>query len=132
MPAASLGNFDFAVFKGPPYHLERAHLLTETRPGVDSFDVWNVGEWGDKFEVNTIAVYDTYADALAGVAAYDESVADAGLALELNGVAVANYTFKVFAVEARAKKVITAITADDGTQYGAIVEAKWTLAAIAD
>lgn len=132
MPAATLGDFDFSVYKGPPYHLERAHLITETRPGYDGFDVWNIGSWGDKFEVNTIAVYDTYDNAVAAVADYDDSVADTGLDLEVNGVAVAGYTFKVFSVEAKARKVIKAITADDGTEYGAIVEAKWTLAAIED
>lgn len=132
MPSASLGDFDFAVYQGPPYTLEVAHLLTETRPGIDGYDVWNIGEWGEKFEARTIAVFDTYANAVTEKLAYDASIALAGLVLELNGVAVANYTFKVFAVEAKAKRVIAAIAGGSGTTYGAIIEAKWTLSAIAD
>lgn len=134
MPAAKLGNFEFAVYKGPPYTLYRAHLVTEVRAygGVDGNDIWNIGEWGDKFEANTIAVYDDYDDAIAGKIEYDNSIADTGLALEVQGVAVAGYTFKVFAVEAKAKRVIKAITADDGTEYSAIVEAKWMLSSIRD
>jgi hypothetical protein len=127
MPRAQLGELTFDVWQGT-IKLPQAHLFTETRPGVAAFNAWNVGSWGNPFEVRTLkAVTDLLAaQDLRDI--YAATIQLGGLALVLEGeIAFADYLFKVLddsEFEYFAGKSHVA-----GTSFSMIVEGRWRLAA---
>lgn len=131
MIAATLGNFNFVVWNGPPYDLPMAHLYTETRPGVRGFNCWNVGEWGDPFQVNTIAVAATHNDAIDIKVLFDGALALGALTLTYRSVPIVDYLFKVLnGSKHSAGTSAHAHCAGNGTQYKGLVDSKWVLAAM--
>lgn len=130
MAAATLGSFGFVAWNGEtaPYRLPESNLLVETRAGVDAFEVWEIGTIGEPFQVDTVAVYGTYADAVTAKRNYELSKGSSGLALTFS-TQVLNYRFKVLDVKAQAKSIVRAVVAGDNTNYTALVRARWTIVA---
>lgn len=128
MARAELGQQTFDLWQGT-IQLPQAHLFTETRPGVASFNAWNVGTWGDPFDFRTIKAV-TDLDAAQNLRdIYAAMIALGGLVLKLddNTIVFNNYLFKV--LDDSEFQYYAGKTKIAGVSYSMLVEANWRLAA---
>lgn len=79
MPTNRLHNWVFNVWSGPTPPTPRQHITTHTRAGVAGTTHTKAGLWGDPFDVDLTAYYQTFLLANDARAVYVEPLAAAGL-----------------------------------------------------
>lgn len=124
----SIGPFTFTKLFNAP---DRVHRMWEeqAKTGIDGVALWNTGDRGERFTIDSDAVALTYEIGRTFLAQY-QTLEQAGPVMVRVGTLEPMQKYKVVKVHWRnegVKRVVRAHIGGDATVYTALVFATWTL-----